>query len=99
MAPILLDLGVPGDRATLERSRLVVNGGANIQALGSTEPNRFCSIRAWTLIVLGYGSVFSKKSRSLDPDNDAGISRSPIRHRLSASNVPAASLLKATIHT
>ena len=41
---------------------------------------------------------FSKKTRSPDRDNDIGTSRSPIRRRLSASNVTAASLLKPTIH-
>ena len=42
---------------------------------------------------------FSKKTRSPDRENDTGTSRSPIRRRQSASNVTAASLLKATIHT
>jgi len=42
---------------------------------------------------------FSKKrSRSPDPDNDGGTSRSPIRCKQTASNVAASSLPKPSIH-
>ncbi|XP_073355252.1 uncharacterized protein [Aegilops tauschii subsp. strangulata] len=42
---------------------------------------------------------FSKKrSRSSDPDNDAGTSRSPVRCKQTASNVAASSLPKPSIH-